>query len=353
MEAFRWVPPCLTRSVTRTRRCLHVTADSGSCASPAGQALPYAPPVLDTARIAAEFGLGPPLSVSQLADGHPDVTQLTTARGSFVVKPAYAAGDAGLYDRAAGVLSAAGIGQARPLRTTAGALVSDSGHTVQEFLPGQACLRPTGAQIAATMRHVAAYHAALAEVPVPAGLHAGRTVWDRVASAEYLVAALPGLLRGHGPPGYAADGMIAAALSHVERALPRMRELPRQLVHGDIGPDNVLMDGDEVIAIIDFTPLCEPVLSAVATAVYWYHVHGRRRLDPGGIRACLDAAAPRPWTATEREIWPAMLAREALRRLATPLAVAAEAGSRPPAWPAARYQAVVTLLESWRQLHGH
>ena len=128
--------------------------------------------------------------------------------------------------------------------------------------------------------------------------------------------------------------------------------LPRQLVHGDIGPDNVLMDGDEVIAIIDFTPLCEPVLFAVATAVYWYHVHGRRQLDPGGIRASLDAAAPRPWTATEREIWPAMLAREALRRLATPLAVAAEAGTGPPAWPAARYQAVVTLLDSWPQLHG-
>ena len=41
-----------------------------------------------------------------------------------------------------------------------------------------------------------------------------------------------------------------------------------------------------------------------------------------------------------------------LRRLATPLAVAAEAGTRPLAWPAARYQAVVTLLDSWRQLHG-
>jgi Ser/Thr protein kinase RdoA (MazF antagonist) len=308
--------------------------------------------VLDTARIAAEFGLGRPLSVSVLADGHPDVTRLTTARGSFVIKPAYATDDADLYDQAAGILAAAGIRQARPLRTTAGSLVSDSGHAVQEFLPGQACLRPTGAQTAATMRHVAAYHAALEKVPVPAGRDAARTVWDRVASAEYLVQALPGLLRGHGPPEYAGSGMIAAALSQVERALPQMRELPRQLVHGDIGPDNVLMDGDEVIAIIDFTPLCEPALFAVATAVYWYHVHGRRQLDPGGIRASLDAAAPRPWTATEREIWPAMLAREALRRLATPLAVAAEAGTRPPAWPAARNQAVVTLLDSWRQLHG-
>jgi Ser/Thr protein kinase RdoA (MazF antagonist) len=309
--------------------------------------------VPDTARIAAEFGLGRPLSVSPLAGGHPDITRLTTAQGSFVVKPAYATDDADLCEQAARVLSAAGIRQARLLRTTAGLLVSESGHTVQEFLPGQTCLRPTGAQTAATMRHAAAYHVVLEKVPVPAGLRAARTVWDRVASADYLVEALPGLLRGHGAPEYAGDGVIAAALSQVERALPQMRELPRQLVHGDIGPDNVLMDGDEVIAIIDFTPLCQPVLFAVATAVYWYQVHGRRRLDPGGIRASLDAAAPRPWTATEREIWPAMLAREALRRLATPLAVAAQAAAQPPAWPTARYQAVVTLMDSWRQLQGH
>jgi len=46
--------------------------------------------MLDCARIAEEFGLGPPLGVAPLAGGHPDVTRLTTARGTFVVKPAYA-----------------------------------------------------------------------------------------------------------------------------------------------------------------------------------------------------------------------------------------------------------------------
>ena len=132
-----------------------------------------------------------------------------------------------------------------------------------------------------------------------------------------------------------------------------MRQLPRQLVHGDIGPDNVLMHGDEVVAIVDFTPFCQPVLFAVATAVYWYHVHGRRQLDPGAIRASLAAAGHRPWTAAEREAWPAMLAREALRRLATPLAVAAEPGAGPPARTGERYRAVLSIMDCWRQLQGH
>jgi len=79
-----------------------------------------------------------------------------------------------------------------------------------------------------------------------------------------------------------------------------------------------------VQAIIDFTPHHQPFLFALATAVYWYHVYGHDRLDPDAVGASLAAAARlRPWTDLEAALWPAMLAREALRRLATPLAIAA------------------------------
>jgi Ser/Thr protein kinase RdoA (MazF antagonist) len=117
-----------------------------------------------------------------------------------------------------------------------------------------------------------------------------------------------------------------------------------------IAPDNVLMDGDEVIAIIDFTPHHQPVLFAVAVAVYWYHVYGRSQIDAGGVRASLAAAAHRPWTAAEYALWPVMIAREALRRLATPLAIAAETGISPPAQIDERYRAVLSIMDSWPQL---
>ena len=244
-----------------------------------------------------------------------------------------------------------------PRRTLAGSLVSESGHTVQEFLAGRVCLAPTAAQITATMRQVAAYHTALRSVPSPASLRSGRGLWDRVASAEYLVRELPRLLGdprpwpGPAPPPGSADA--APAVGAVRNSLPRMRGLPRQLVHGDIGPDNVLMDGDEVHAIIDFTPHHEPVLFALVTAVYWYHVYGHDRLDLDAIRASLAATASRrPWTDLEAALWPAMLAREALRRLATPLAIVAEnpAGAPPAIGP--RDQAVRSVMRAWPSLAG-
>jgi Ser/Thr protein kinase RdoA (MazF antagonist) len=288
------------------------------------------------------------LGAEPLPGGHRGVTRLITSGGAFVAKPESDPAVAELYEKAAGVLGAAGIHQARPLRTIAGSLVSASGHGVEEFLPGRMCPAPTAAQAAAVMRHVADYHAALATLPAAAGSTVPETVWTRVASARYLVDELPGLLRHHGPEQ--ADPQVTAALGHLERALPQIAELPRQIVHGDIGPDNVLMDGDAVVAIVDFTPHYEPVLLAVATAVYWYHVYGRGDLDLDAIRASL--AGYRPWTDAERAAWPAMLILEALRRLATPAAVAAAGGTPPRAPVAGRYRAVHAIMRCWPRLPG-
>jgi Ser/Thr protein kinase RdoA (MazF antagonist) len=312
--------------------------------------------VPDYQRVAAAFGLGPLLEVTPLAGGRAGVVRLTAAAGEFVTKPAGSLSRAELYERAARVLNQAGVRQARPRRTTAGSLIGETGHSVQEFLPGRICLHPTPAQTAAVMRQAGAYHAVLAGLPVPAALAAENTVFTRVASPGYLIETLPGLLRRPGPADDAGlpadtDHLVARALGLVGTFRPQMRQLPRQLVHGDIGPDNVLMDGDQVVAVIDFTPFAEPVLFAVATALYWYHVHGQATLDRRALRASFAAAGPqRGWTRAEVTLWPVMLLREALRRLATPLALAGESGTPVPASAVARYEAVRSILRSWSSL---
>jgi Ser/Thr protein kinase RdoA (MazF antagonist) len=51
---------------------------------------------------------------------------------------------------------------------------------------------------------------------------------------------------------------VSRALAQLAESAPLIDALPSRLIHGDIGPDNVLMDGDDVVAIVDFTPLREP-----------------------------------------------------------------------------------------------
>jgi Ser/Thr protein kinase RdoA (MazF antagonist) len=293
---------------------------------------------LDCDSIADEFGLGRVIAVAPLPGGHSGVVRLTTQRGDFVVKPSYDPLDVELCERAGHALRRGGIRQAMPLRTTDGRLTDTSGRYVLEFIPGEPVLHPSPAQAASAMRHVAEFHAAIEQVPVPKALDAKDTLWTRVLSPAYLAAELPGLIER---PDLPADGRdeIMAALRYLTEARPLLQALPRQLIHGDIGPDNVVMDGDDVVAIIDFTPYHEPFVFAFAVAVYWYHAHGHEGLDPAAIRASLAAAsAVRPWTADELAAWPAMLVRESLSRLAVYLS--------PGQPPGPRYQAALLIARS-------
>ncbi len=311
------------------------------------------PIVPDYNLIAAEFALGRVLAVTPLAGGAPDVAKLTATYGVFVVKPGRDRTSADLYARVASVLNSAGIRQAVPRQTLTGSAISASGYTVQEFLPGRICLDPAAAQIAVTMRHIAEYHEALKKLPPPVALRVADSIWKQAASSEHLLRELPGLLRDpriwsgpYRPPEFLP--VVETALGLLRGSLPVMDRLPRQLVHGDIGPDNVLMNGDRVVAIIDFTPHDEPFLFALGSAVYWYHVHGNDHLDLDAVRASLCAAsAGRPWTELETAAWPVVLIREALRRLATPLAVAGQAGTPSNATAvAARYRALRTVMRA-------
>ena len=278
--------------------------------------------------VATAFGLGSPIASTPLSGGGPDVVRLTTERGSFVVKPVRRAYEWELYARVADTLDRRGVRQARVVRTTSGGVVSRSGLGVQELLPGEILERPDREQARQVMRQLAAYDEALATIDVPPDL-AAEHLWTRVVSPAYLPDHLPALVREVGPPWIDGEA-VAEALAVLVEAAPAMAALPRQLVHGDIGPDNVLYDraAGEVVAVIDFTPFYEPALFSLCGAVYWYHVHPAAGADLSAVEGSVAAyAARRPLSEAERGLVPAMLVREALRRLATPLAGAEEFGT--------------------------
>ena len=298
------------------------------------------------AQVAAEFDLGTPTAVVRLVGGGPGVYRVSTRRGEFVVKPVRRAFEVELYATVERTLNARGIRQARLVRTSSGGVVGGSGHSVQEFLPGEILDHPSPAQAARAFAHLAAYDEVLGGVDVPAELDAQDTVWTRVVSPAYLRDHLPALVTKLGAP-WLDPGPVDAALELLDAAAPAIAELPRRLVHGDVAPDNVVHDlaTDEVVAVIDFTPFHEPSLFGLCTALYWYHVHPEWA-DVSGVDASLAAwTAHRPLSAAEHALVSPLLVREALRRLATPFAAAEE--SRTPVPQAAtrrRYDALLRVL---------
>jgi Ser/Thr protein kinase RdoA (MazF antagonist) len=179
------------------------------------------------------------------------------------------------------------------------------------------------------MRAVGGLHVALSRLAV-AYKPAADSVFVQVTDPDYLLAELPGQLRHFGM----ATGSAFRAIDCLAEHRAAIGALPHQLVHGDIGPDNVLLDGEQVVAIIDFAPHVQPVLFAVSSALYWYHVYGQRVVSAAGLAASRAAVAEtRPWSAAEDELWVAGLVWEGLRRLATTLELAkrSHADPGPPA----------------------
>jgi homoserine kinase type II len=91
--------------------------------------------------------------------------------------------------------------------------------------------------------------------------------------------------------------------------------LPRGIIHGDYFHDNVLWDEDGTAGVIDFYFACDDaLLYDVAIGVNDWCVTPEGLLDVARARAFVHGYAHlRPLEDLERELWPAMLRRAALR----------------------------------------
>jgi Ser/Thr protein kinase RdoA (MazF antagonist) len=305
---------------------------------------------MDVATLLRDFDLGALIDAGPLRGGSAEVLRVRTDRGAFVLKAAHQPAEIELQARAAEYLNDRGIRQARVIPTSSGAVVNADGNFLQEFLPGAFVLQPTRRQTLAAMRHIGAYHRELADLP-GAFTPESESLWQRVADPAYLIRELPGLVARY-EAARPDEQVVPRALFILDQARTGLAKLPRQIVHGDIGPDNVLMEGNEVVSIIDFTPYYESVLFAACTALYWYHVHGRESVDAGQLHDSVDAIGQeREWAEAELALVPVGLLREALRRLATPLALAAQAGTETPGLSvASRHAALAAVLRAFDSL---
>ena len=91
--------------------------------------------------------------------------------------------------------------------------------------------------------------------------------------------------------------------------------LPVGIIHGDYFHDNVLWGPGGEAGVIDFYFACDDVLAYdVAIAVNDWCVNPDATLDPKRMRAFLQGYEHhRPFEELERELWPVMLRRAALR----------------------------------------
>jgi len=197
------------------------------------------PPSLDVRRAFGAVG-----SATRFAQG-----QGTTYRiGDLVLKPTLDAREAEWTGSVLNDIVEDGFRVARPIRSAEGTWVCQ-GWTAWERVGGA----PTKDQWDAVITAGRNFHRALCDLAKPEFMHERTHQWavgDRVAFGEQTV-----------PIREPIAGQVGRLRSHLGGL-----ELPEQVIHADL-TQNVLIDGDDVPAIIDFSPYFRPTGYATAVIV--------------------------------------------------------------------------------------
>jgi homoserine kinase type II len=168
-------------------------------------------------------------------------------------------------------------------------------------LPGAARARPTPHDCRLAGEVLAAIH--VAGVEYDAALENWRGAAWRESFAQKIA---PKISRGEN------------ALIESENRYQAMHDdsvLPQGIIHGDYFHDNVLWDGEGHPGVIDFYFACDDVLVYdLAIAANDWCVDPDGAMDPARVDALIAGYEHRrPLEALERELWPVMLRRAALR----------------------------------------
>ena len=219
--------------------------------------------------VAKEFGLGRLQSCEPLGPKGDQTMLLITDEAAYVIKSTDRREWLSLYSTVEQQLNAAGIRQARLHTRPDGSLLSTSGFAVYEHLPGESVGDPNSAQLLSAIRHLARYNQALARIPVPEWAFVLDDPWKRAADPDYLIDKLPSQLEALqlSPPTLSTAVDCLNFLAGQRHVFDRSE---RRLIHGDLGPGNLLFDADEVVSVIDFTPQRGSELYSLCQLFYWH-----------------------------------------------------------------------------------
>jgi len=193
---------------------------------------------------------------------------VVTDNGSFVFKHAGRLDFVQAYEKAAQALRKQGMIAARVFRTTVGSLLTEQGFSLAEYIPGDTPESFTEGEFREAVLYIGRLNRALSDVPFSAAELLSVNVWDKVKSTEFLCDNINYVLAKCEFNPY--DRQL---LSDAGKLLVKNRDVlqgnPKQLIHTDLGPGNIIFANSKVTAMIDFTPEYENELYSLAQFLFW------------------------------------------------------------------------------------
>ncbi len=240
----------------------------------------------DMAAIIADFGVGQLVSAKGIAEGVENSNYLIdTTQGRFILtiyEKRVDTRDLPFFLSLLDHLAEKSAPVPRTIHDASGASLKHwQGKSLAliEFLPGLSVTRPTPDAANAVGHALGQLHGAAADFPMQRANSLGPDGW--FALARKCGAALNDIAPG-------LQVRIDAECAYIQTHWPS--DLPRGIIHADLFPDNILMNGDVVTGIIDFYFACHDIRAwdvAVTHAACGFSPDGRS-FDAAVGRALID-----------------------------------------------------------------
>ncbi|NOU94337.1 phosphotransferase [Paenibacillus sp. LMG 31456] len=194
--------------------------------------------------------------------------QIVTAETSYVLKQVERLDFLKTYHKVQNVLNNQGLLQGRLIPTRENELMSKTGYSLIEYVPGEALEEYNDEQFISIIKYLYKYNQILREVPFEANEIEEVNNWDKVKSVVFICHKVEEILNE-----FELEEKSKFLLKNAKKVLSDHADYfnrnNKQLIHSDLGPGNIVFCNNKIQTIIDFTPEYENELYSLSQFLYW------------------------------------------------------------------------------------
>lgn len=197
--------------------------------------------------------------------------QVATSEASYMLKQVDRSDFLKIYHKAQKVLTENGLIQGRLIPTRENKLMSSAGYSLTEYVLGEAIETYNDKQFYAIVSYLRKYHQILRQVPFEETEIEEKNAWDKVKSVVFLCDQVDEIVKQF-ELEEKQRFLLRSAQKVLSDYMDDFNRNPKQLIHSDVGPGNVVFCGNKIQTIIDFTPEYENELYALSQFLYWTYL---------------------------------------------------------------------------------
>jgi len=203
--------------------------------------------------IEKNYNIGAIAKIEKTTNGSGNTYMIETNVGKYIAKVNERIDFVSIYNKVERALNSLGFIQSCIIKTTKNKIMASEGVVLYEYINGENHLVLSEAQSNNAIKYMKEYNKALKMVPFNKEEISVINYWDKARSLDFIIRELPTLTNKLQLEEIDRKN-ICETINILTNNKLALEKQGKQLIHSDLGADNFIFQGNEVISIIDFTP---------------------------------------------------------------------------------------------------